>query len=167
MLSQAENTFKNAVRNSLAALDQQIEEALAALISHEYPPEVYAIAFEVFPDSFTSGFPARAFFMDRTNTEFFLYSNGKAEYPSPIDPQLLELVQIYPTELEERFEDDASDHDPWELATDEFICWFSARWSSAGGNSFRRVATISAHDSNREFNLISKQWQPSYAAFDR
>ena len=166
MSSQAENTFRIGVRNSLAALNQQIEEALAALISHEYPPEVYALAFEVFPDSFTSGFPARAFFMDRTNTEFFLYSNGKVEYPSPIDPQLLELAQIYPAELEERFEGDAPDHDPWELATDELIYWFSARWNSAGGSSFRRVATISAHDSDREFNLISKQWQSSYAAFD-
>jgi hypothetical protein len=166
MSTVAELAFREAVRGALAPLDRQLESALRSLIEYRYPPEVFALAFEVFSDGFTKGFPVRVFFMDRFNTEHFVLSEGKAEYPSPIDPGLMEIPQVYSEALEEAIEAECPDLDIWQVATEELIRWFAARWRDAGGAAFPLVATIASHDSSREFNLKSSAWQPSYASFD-
>jgi hypothetical protein len=156
-----ESTFRQRVKESLAKLDSSLEGVLASLITYQYPEEVFALSFEVFSDAFTSGFPVRVFFLDRTNTEYFIQDEGTVRYPSPVDPGLLELKAIYPTE----FEDEAASADPaldvWEIATEELIKWFATRWQRAGGATFPRVATIAHHDSSRVFNLKSNLWEPS------
>ncbi len=161
-----ELVFRKSVQQSLAKLDTQIASALLSLIKHSYPPEVFALSFEVFSDGFTSGFPVRAFFMDRSNTEHFVVKDGVANYPSPIDPGLIETECVYPEELEEELETNAPDLDTWEVATEELIKWFASHWQRSGGTTFPLVATIARHDSSNEFNLKSSLWQPSYAAFD-
>jgi hypothetical protein len=42
---------------------------------------VVALDFEVFSARWSEGFPARAFFMNESNSEHFIYVDGKAEYP--------------------------------------------------------------------------------------
>jgi hypothetical protein len=161
-----EKEFRGRVRRHFAKLEPTLVVALRSLIGHSYPAEVFALSFEVFSDSFTEGFPARAFFMDRINCEYFLYVNGEATYPSPIDPELLDIDSTYPEELEDDFLSRDPDLNTWDIATSEFILWFSECWDKAGGARFSLVATIADHDSAEEFNLITRQWQPSYAAFD-
>lgn len=161
-----EPAFRKSVRNGLAKLDTEIASALSSLIAHEYPDEVFALSFEVFSDGFTSGFPVRAFFMDRTNTEYFVMEDGKANYPSPVDPELIETECVYPEELEDELEVSSPDLDAWEIATDELIQWFGKHWQRSGGSAFPLIATIASHDSSREFNLKSGTWQQSGTAFD-
>ncbi|MEH6494089.1 hypothetical protein [Halopseudomonas sp.] len=151
--------FKNGVESCLEALDSSIAPVLAQLVSHRYPPEVAGIEFEIFVDEFTQGFPVRAFFLDLNNTEFFLYSAGRAEYPSPVDPELLNIPCVYPQEFEDTFTDDDEDFDPWSHATKALIGWFSKKWHDAGGADFGLRATIAAHDSAQEFNLKTLTWQ--------
>lgn len=165
MLSEIAEIFRSKVQSHLAVLDQKLVDVLRALIEHRYPPEVFAISFEVFSDGFTSQFPARAFFVDRNNTEFFLYTDGTAQYPSPVPPELLEIEGIYPNEMEESLEALDPSADAWQIATQEFITWFAKCWRIAGGASFPLVATIASHDSAQEFNLVQDRWQASYAAF--
>lgn len=166
MSQSAEQIFRQAVQSSLASLDARLEAALRALVQHQYPPEVFALTFEVFSDGFTSGFPVRAFFMDRSNTEHFVWEEGKAQYPSPVDPGLIDIDHVYPEALEEQLEQSAPDADPWEIAFQELVAWFARHWQRAGGAGFPLVATLAAHDASEEFNLKSGDWQPSYAAFD-
>ena len=166
MSASAELIFRQGVREGLATLDSQIEAILRSLVSHEYPPEVFALSFEVFSDGFTSGFPVRAFFMDRSNTEHFIWEGQQAKYPSPVDPGLLEIDHVDPEELEEELEDHSPESDAWDIATEEMIQWFAGHWQRVGGVNFPLVATIATHDSSEEFNLKSGGWQPSYAAFD-
>ena len=151
--------FKNGVESCLEALGSDIEPVLAQLISHRYPPEVACIDFEIFVDEFTQGFPVRAFFLDQNNSEFFLYSDGKAEYPSPVNPELLNVPCVYPQEFEDTFTDDDEFFDPWSHATEVLIDWFSKKWTGAGGADFGLRATIAAHDSAHEFNLKTLRWQ--------
>lgn len=166
MSGSAERTFRHGVRDSLSKLDAQIEGVLLSLVSHEYPPEVFALSFEVFSDGFTSGFPVRAFFMDRSNTEHFLWEGEEAKYPSPVDPGLLEINHVYAEELEEKLEEHSPESDSWGIATEELIQWFARHWRRIGGENFSLVATIAPHDSSKELNLKSGAWQPSYAEFD-
>ena len=166
MSESAEQTFRHAVRDGLGKLDSHVEGVLCSLIKHQYPSEVFALSFEVFSDGFTSGFPVRAFFMDRSNTEHFIWESGQAKYPSPVDPGLLEIDHVYAQELEEELEERSPESDPWAIASEELIQWFAKHWQRFGGASFPLVATISPHDSSEEFNLKSGYWQPSYAAFE-
>ena len=166
MSKSAEQVFRQAVQGSLSKLDSQIGGVLRSLVEHQYPSEVFALSFEVFSDGFTSGFPVRAFFMDRSNTEHFIREGGQAKYPSPVDPGLLEIDYVYPEELEEALEESAPETDVWEIASEELIQWFAKHWQLVGGASFPLVATIAPHDSSKEFNLKSGSWQPSCAAFD-
>ena len=160
-----ELSFRNAVRANLSTLDDRIENILASLIGHGYPAEVHALSFEVFSESFTSGFPVRAFFLDRTNTEHFVCVNGKATYPSPVDPGLIEIDHVYPQELEDEFDATAPEPNAWEIATDELVAWFAERWRRAGGARFPLACTIGCHDAPDELNLVSGARQPRYASF--
>ena len=166
MSDSAEQIFRQGVREGLAKLDSQIEGVLRSLVSYEYPPEVFSLSFEIFSDGFTSGFPVRAFFMDRSNTEHFLWEGEQAKYPSPVDPGLLEIDHVYAEELEEELEEHSPESDSWGIATKELIQWFARHWQRVGGANFPLVATIATHDSSEEFNLKSGSWQPSYAEFD-
>lgn len=166
MSDSAEHIFRQGVREGLAKLDTQIEGVLRSLVNYQYPPEVFALSFEVFSDGFTSSFPVRAFFMDRSNTEHFIWEGEKAKYPSPVDPGLLEIDEVYSVELEDELEEQSPESDAWSIATGEMIHWFARHWQRVGGASFRLVATIASHDSSEEFNLRSGCWQPSYAEFD-
>jgi len=125
---------------------------------HDYPKEVDSLSFEVFSDCFTSGFPVQAFFMDEGNSEYFIMTDGKAEYPSPVDSGLLSIDNVYPIELEEEFENRDEDFDPWAAATAELIEWFSKCWLTAGGADFKLDAHIAHHDSTHQFNLITSEW---------
>ena len=151
--------FKSGVRSCLEILDKDIEPVLAQLVSHPYPSEVACIDFEIFMDGFTDGFPVRAFFMDLDNSEFFIYKDGKANYPSPVDPELLDVPCVYPQEFEDTFTGDDEEFDPWHHATEVLIDWFSKKWVAAGGLDFGLSATIAAHDSVHEFNLKTLTWQ--------
>ena len=153
------------VRNHLSQLESDIVYALKEVIEYQYPEELFALDIEVFSDSFTSQFPARAFFLDQKNCEYFVYENGVATYPSPIDPEFLKIECVYPEEMEEKFVSLDPALDPWSIATSEFISWFSSCWNKAGGTSFPLAATIAHHDSTTEFNLLSGQWQARHAAF--
>jgi hypothetical protein len=163
----AEHAFRQAVRTGLAHLDAPIEVALTSLVRHPFPQEVYALAFEVFSDGFTSGFPVRVFFLDRSNSEHFIWEGERAEYPSPVDPGLLDIDHVYPDRLEEALEVAAPDADPWDIASEELIAWFAAHWLRVGGAGFSRMATIALHDAGQEFNLKSGCWQARYSFFEQ
>lgn len=103
--------------------------------------------------------------MDRDNCEYFVYADGKAKYPSPIAPEILEVNGIYPEKLEAKFQEENPAADAWSLATSEFISWFYACWLRAGGENFYLLASIGGHDSAKEFNLKSGVWQERNAHF--
>ena len=86
--------FRSTLRNGLRPLEDPLIAVLRQLVEHDYPPEVVAIDFEVFSDRWSEGFPAHAFFMNESNSEHFIYVDGKAEYPSPVDPALLDVPYI-------------------------------------------------------------------------
>jgi hypothetical protein len=154
-MSIAEMAFKEDVRSSLSRLDGQLIPVLEALVRHQYPPQVVALQFEVFSDGFTCEFPVRAFFVDSKNCEFFLYVDGEATYPSPVDPGLLEIDCVYPVALEEKLESESPDSDAWRLATEELFSWFLSCWQNAGGREFPLGATISRHDFRSELDLVT------------
>jgi hypothetical protein len=153
-----ESEFRSEVRKHLEPLAKNLVPLLSQLIRHKYPKEVEALVFEVFSDGFTSGFPARVFFMDGENSEFFIYENGEAQYPSPIDPDLLDIEQVYPDELEERFSSQDEDLDTFTLAGLELIDWFAKCWNQAGGNEFPRTALITIHDDTEVLDLKTGVW---------
>lgn len=156
--------FQAAVRSHLDDLSEQLVPVLKELVEYSYPKEVSALDFEIFPDSFSSQFPVRVFFMDSENCEHFEYLDGIAQYPSPVDPGLLNIDKVYPDELEEAFEED-EDMDLWALAVAETAMWFFDCWKKAGGKRFTLGATIAEHDSSEELNLKSGKWQERYASF--
>lgn len=63
--------------------------------------------------------------MDSNNSEHFVYVNGEAQYPSSVEPELLEIEYVYPYEFEEKYINEDEDFDPWSIAIDELIQWFS------------------------------------------
>ena len=160
MMSTGELKFQEQVRAALAELSTSMVTALQALVDYRYPEQVAALDFEIFSDSFTSGFPARAFFLDRRNCEYFLMVNGQATYPSPVDPGLLDIDCVYPVELEDQLELESPGSDPWHIATEEFFQWFLGCWHMAGGRDFPLPATIAPHDSSSELDLITGRTQP-------
>jgi len=151
--------FKEKVSEYLEKLSNDLYPILKELIEYNYPDEVTTLAFEIFVDGFSSGFPVRAFFMDKDKSEHFIYIDGKAEYPSPVDPGLLEIDYVYPYELEEEYTNKDESLDPWHIATNELIEWFSKCWLASGGQTFNIKANIAPHDSNHEFNLVESKWQ--------
>lgn len=154
-----EQEFKEKVIAHLEDLSEMLKPILKALIEYDYPKEVDTLAFEIFDDGFSSGFPVHVFFMDKNNSEHFIYVDGKAEYPSPVDPDLLNIEYVYPYELEEEYTSKDELFDPWHIATNEMIEWFSECWRSAGGQTFKLKANIAPHDSIHEFNLVESKWQ--------
>jgi hypothetical protein len=151
--------FKDKVSEYINRLTDDLLPILKKLIEHEYPQEVDTLAFEIFTDGFSSEFPVRAFFMNEDNSECFIMVDGKAEYPSPVDPDLLRIEHVYPNELEEEYTKKDETLDPWGIATNVLIEWFSECWLSAGGESFQLKANIAPHDSNYEFNLLESKWE--------
>ncbi|WP_369983300.1 hypothetical protein [Thalassolituus sp.] len=153
-----EEEFTEKVAEYVDRLTDDLTSALKKLVDHEYPQEVDMLAFEVFVDAFSSGFPVRAFFMDKGNSEHFIMVDGKAEYPSPVDQNLLKIDYVYPYGLEEEYTAKDEALDPWHIATNELIEWFSKCWLAAGGRSFKLKANIAPHDSNHEFDLKESKW---------
>ncbi|MEL4280905.1 MULTISPECIES: hypothetical protein [Shewanella] len=145
-----EQEFTEKVGVYLDNLTDELQPVLKQLIAHDYPQEVVTLAFEVFVDGFSSQFPVRVFFMD---------IDGKAAYPSPVNPHLLDIDHVYPDEFEEEYIEKDEDLDPWQIATNALIEWFSKCWIAAGGQSFKLNANIAPHDSHYEFNLVECQWQ--------
>ena len=161
-----EEEYRRLLREEyLPKLEVEMIESLRALINHDYPPEIFAVCFELF-DHFSDGSPVRAFFMDRTNTEYFieLGENRVAPYPDPVDPGLLDIEGVYPREVETAAIE--RDIDTWGIDTEEFVRWFSQCWDKAGGADFARVATIAGHDEAEEFNLRTHEWQEAFAEFE-
>jgi hypothetical protein len=93
--------FRLTLREGLRSLEDSLIAVLRQLVEYDYPPEVVAVDFEVFSHTWSQGFPARAFFMNESNSEHFVYVDGKAEYPSPVDPALLDVPQIITPEYDE------------------------------------------------------------------
>lgn len=154
-----EQEFKEKVTEHLEKLSPNLRPILKELIEFDYPKEVATLAFVILEDGFTSEFPVRAFFIDDDNTEYFTYIDGKAEYPSPVHPDLLKIEHVYPFELEEEYTSKDDSFDPWHIATNELIDWFSKCWLSAGGQTFTLKANIAQHGGNHEFNLVESKWQ--------
>ncbi|MGL5471840.1 MAG: hypothetical protein ACRDCT_27315 [Shewanella sp.] len=154
-----EQEFTEKVGGYLDKLTDELQPILKQLIEYDYPQEVATLAFEVFVDRFSSQFPVRVFFMDKDNTEYFVELDGKAAYPSPVNPNLLDIDHVYPDEFEEEYIDKDEDLDSWQIATNALIEWFSKCWIAAGGQSFKLKAHIAPHDSHYEFNLVESQWQ--------
>lgn len=123
---------------------------LRALVSQSYPPEVEELAFELFSDGFTDGFPARVFFMDASNSEVFVEEDGMLVYPGTVDPELLDIEQVYDSADEEAFLDrdgaDAIEDELWDIAAEAFVDWFTRCWEAAGGDAFPLRASIMSHD---------------------
>lgn len=145
-----EQEFTEKVGGYLDELTDKLQPVLKQLIGHDYPQEVVTLAFEVFVDGFSSQFPVRVFFMD---------IDGKVSYASSVNPHLLDIDHVYPDEFEEEYIEKDEDLDPWHIATNELIEWFSKCWIAAGGQSFKLKANIAPHDSHYEFNLVECQWQ--------
>ncbi|MFV0595022.1 hypothetical protein [Shewanella sp.] len=154
-----EQEFTEKVGGYLDNLTDELQPILKQLIEHDYPQEVATLAFEVFVDSFSSQFPMRVFFMDKDNAEHFIYIDGKAASPVPVNPNLLDIDYVYPDEFEEEYIDKDEDLDPWHIAANELIAWFSKCWIAAGGQDFKLKANIAPHDSHFEFNLVDSHWQ--------
>ncbi|HLD65532.1 MAG TPA: hypothetical protein VJA19_05785 [Pseudomonas sp.] len=161
-----EADFRDEIRARLSQIEEKLVDVMRKLIAYQYPPEVHAIDFEIFTDSFTSQFPARAFFLDKSNTEYFIYVNGKAAYPSPVDPDLLEIEHIYSEELEEAFTTANPDADPWYIASSEFLPWFVTCWAKAGGAKFSLHASIAPHDSSWEVDLATGKERTRYGVIN-
>ncbi|WP_299443448.1 hypothetical protein [uncultured Aquimarina sp.] len=153
-----ESEFRDKVKEYLTKLNIEIEDVIKKLISFEYPNEVISLDFEVFSDGFTENFPVRVFFMDKENCEFFIYNNNKAEYPSPVDPGLLNIHCVYNYEFLQKFEKHDENFDSWGIATDELIKWFIIRWLNSGGEKFKLNASIKAHHLCDKFDLIEQKW---------
>lgn len=154
-----EQEFSEKVQEHLQGLTTSIKPILKELIEYNYPKEVVSLEFEIFADGFTQGFPVRAFFMDSNDSEHFVYVNGEAQYPSPVEPELLEIEYVYPYELEEKYINQNEDFDPWSIAIDELIQWFSECWKEMGGESFKLKASIAPHDDDQVYNLIESKWK--------
>jgi hypothetical protein len=157
--------FKCAIHEGLRAHACTLIAVLRQIVTHEYPWEVVTVNFEVFPDSWSSGFPARAFFLDESNTEYFVFVEGKARYPSAVDPGLLKIPYIISHETEESFRLRNPYLDTFTVGAEEFILWFAECWRQAGGLAFPLRATIADHDGEREFILVTNEWQDRYSAF--
>jgi hypothetical protein len=150
--------FQAGVVAHLEPLTDRLVPVLRRLVDFPYPAEVETLDFEVFCDGFTEGFPVRAFFIDAQNCEFFGYRGGKAEYPCPVDPDLLQLEAVYPREFVEPFRAESPELDHFTLAGEALIPWFARCWVTAGGRRFRRNALIGLHDSFRRFDLVRQVW---------
>jgi hypothetical protein len=150
--------FRSGVVSHLEPLTDQLIPVLRRLVEYPYPPEVAYLDFEVFCDGFTQEFPVRAFFMDATACEFFVYSGSQAEYPCDVDPQILQLDRVYPLEFEEPFLAADDELDVFTLAGEALIPWFVRCWAAAGGTRFGRGAQIGLHDSFRRFDLVRQVW---------
>lgn len=155
MSTDAEFKFRKTVKEHLKKLNNDLELVLKELINHKYPTEVTHLNFEIFLDGFTSGFPIQTFFLDNDNCEFFLFKDGKAEYPSPVDPELLNIDQVYPSELEDEYDD--YELELWNISGEELVFWFSDIWKKITEKEFNLKATIGYHD-GKTFDLIKQKW---------
>jgi hypothetical protein len=153
-----ENEFRSEVRPYLEKLTNELVPLLSQLVTYDYPKEVEALVFEVFYSGFTRGFPVRVFFVDDEDSEFFVYENGEAQYPSPVDPGLLKIKQVYPYELEEQFSSRDEELDTYTQASVELIDWFAKCWNQAGGKHFSRTALITIHDDTKVLDLRTGVW---------
>ncbi len=151
--------FQEDVRKYLDRLTDQLTPVLKQLVEYSYVPEVKSLDFEVFCDGFTQEFPVRTFFMDEDNCEHFIYVDGQAQYPCPINLDLLEIERIYPPELEEMYFQQDEDLDTFTAAGETCVTWFSACWEKAGGLAFPLQAHIALHDDIRAFDLVHQKWQ--------
>ncbi len=156
-----EREFQQRVCQALELHSEALVPVLRQLVNYSFPAEVVSLDFEVFPESFTSGFPVRAFFMDAHNCEFFSYDGDKAQYPSPVDPGLLRIERVYEPGLEESLLANDPDADDYTLAGRALIPWFSRCWVDAGGLQFDRQARIGVHDDSESFDLVDRAWRPS------
>jgi hypothetical protein len=151
--------FKAGVREHLERLSPQLTQTLAQLVNYPFLPEIDHLHFEVFSDGFTQEFPVNTFFLDADGDEFFVVTNGKAEYPCDVNSGLLEIEHVFPIEWERTFTDEDPDLDAFGLAATTLIPWFADSWMAAGGGAFSRGAYISIHDKPGRFDLVAQTWQ--------
>lgn len=65
--------FRSTLREGLRPLKDFLVAVLRQLVEYDCPPEVVALDREVFSARWSEGFPARAFFMNESNSEHFIY----------------------------------------------------------------------------------------------
>ena len=157
-----ESKFRAGVKEHLVPLAGSITQILKKMIDYKYPNEVVSIEFQVFTDGFTQSFPVRAFFLNSNNCEHFEYIKGKATYPSPVDPGLLEIPYVFTSDFEKIFIDQDEDLDTYTLAGLELASWFYVCWENAGGRTFGINASITLHDYDKCLNLKTRKWQRKY-----
>lgn len=157
-MSDTSTEFREAVTLHLERLSPALTSVLRQLISHPYPPEVDHVDFEIFRDGFTDGFPVRAFFVDEENCEHFVYVDGEAQYPTNVDPGLLDIDEVYPPSFEEAaaLRDPALDY--MTEAGKALVPWFATCWRAAGGLAFPRPAYIGLHDDSARYDLTIGKW---------
>jgi hypothetical protein len=154
-----EGEFQQSIERALELHTQALVSVLRELVRYNYPSEVVSVDFEVFPDSFTSGFPVRAFFIDETNSEYFVVVGDEARYPSPVDPGLLNIPRVYDLSLEKALAVECPHADAFTLAGGVIISWFARCWAEAGGLRFSRQSSICLHDDLRVYDLVAGRWR--------
>ncbi|WP_455233130.1 hypothetical protein [Geopseudomonas aromaticivorans] len=147
MAIRADADFRAKVREKLGSLEMQLISALRRQIEAEYPTEAHALSFVVFSDGFTAGFPARAYVLNRANSQVCVSS-----------ADLLQADETYPEQLERDAEAADPDMDVWGAAAEVFIEWFAECWGRAGGAGFALPATLAEHDTGRLFDLTTMRW---------
>jgi hypothetical protein len=157
-MSDAAPEFQQLVATHLETLTKSLIPVLQKLIRCPYPPEVHHLDFEVFWDSFTEGFPIRVFFMDERNCEYFVYKNGKPEYPTDVDPALLKIDYVYPMSLEDEVRERHPEMDCMTEAGKVIVPWFAKCWWAAGGQTFSLPAYIGFHDEQARLDLATQKW---------
>lgn len=150
--NEAEAEFQRRVER----LDAALVEALTVVVTHEYPPEVAGVSFEVFSDGFPNRFPVHMYLMDTDDNWL-----DEDSFATPVTPGLLELDELYGPELSQALHASSPDSNDWALATQTLIRWFAERWHNAGGAQFDRRAWIQHHDDWARFDLVAGKWHVS------
>lgn len=148
--------LQSQILDYLKKLDDLLLPVLTQLIQQRFPLEVETLAFEIFSDQFSDKFPVRVFFLDQDHSEFFAIVNGEPRYPSAIDPNLIDIDEVYSQAFEEKYL--SLGVDIWSISAQVCLDWFAENWLKAGGTSFRLQAKIGQHDSSSQFDLIEQRW---------
>ena len=124
--NQQNRSFAKASARAFQSSTHRIEGVLEAWSVTTTRLKCLRSPFEVFSDGFTSGFPVRAFFMDRRTPST---SSGKVSMQR-ILPRSIQACSkstaFMPKNLNRSLREQSPESDAWSLAVGELIQWFAA-----------------------------------------